>query len=242
MFVNTEGIVLRKVAYSSSSAIVTIYTERFGQCPFMVRGLGRKGGRSAALEPLSRVEIDCTYREKNQVQSLSGISLKPDAQLLRHPMKGAISMFLAEMLFKSLREESPDPDLFGYLDSSIDLFEKDDFSPNFHLLFLMKLTKFFGFFPSGKWSSKFPLFDLLNGSFTSDENASLHMLNSAEAAAFFDLTISNFGMKLKFNNAQRRVVLKNLVEYYQIHLEGLGEIKSLPVLIEIFSGHSENPT
>lgn len=242
MFVNTEGIVLKKVGYSSSSAIVTIYTQRFGQCPFMVRGLGKKGGRSAALQPLSRVEIDCTYREKNQVQSLSGISLKSDSQLLRHPMKGAISMFLAEMLYKSLREESPDPDLFNYLDSSIDFFEKDDFSPNFHLIFLMKLTKFFGFFPSGKWTSENRYFDLLNGSFTDDENASLHMLGAKEATSFFNLTDSHFDSKLTFDNVQRRNMLKKIVEFYQIHLEGLGEIKSLPILIEIFSGHSENPT
>lgn len=242
MFVNTEGIVLKKVAYSSSSAIVTIYTQRFGQCPFMVRGLGKKGGRSAALQPLSRVEIDCNYREKNQIQSLSGISLKPDSQLLRHPMKGAISMFLAEILYKSLREESPDPDLFNYLDNSIDFFEKDDFSTNFHLIFLMSLTRFFGFSPSGKWTSEKRYFDLLNGTFTRDENASLHMLGPNEAASFFELTTSNFESKLNFNNVLRRNLLKTMVEFYQIHLEGLGEIKSLPILIEIFSGHSENPT
>ncbi len=242
MFVNTDGIILKKVAYSSSSAIVTIYTQRFGQCPFMVRGLGKKGGRSAALQPLSRVEIDCTYREKNQVQSLSAISLKPDSCILRHPMKGAISMFLAEMLYKSLREESPDPDLFSFLDYAIDFFEKDGFSPNFHLIFLMNLTKFFGFFPSGKWTSEKCYFDLLNGSFTSDENASLHMLGAKEAASFFELTTSNFESKLIFENLLRRNLLKTMVEFYQIHLEGLGEIKSLPILIEIFSGHSENPT
>lgn len=242
MLTNTEGIVLKKVAYSSSSAIVTIYTKRFGQCPFMVRGLGKKGGKSASLQPLSRVEIDCTYREKNQVQTLSGISLKQDSHPLRHPLKGAISMFLAELLYKSLREESPDSELFDYLDSSIDFFEKDEYSPNFHLLFLVKLTKFFGFFPSGKWIFEKRYFDLLNGSFTGDEHASLHILDAREAAALYELTVSNFETKLQFDNVLRRNLLKTIVEYYQIHLEGLGEIKSLPVLIEIFSGHSENPT
>jgi len=236
MLATTEGIVLKKVAYSSSSVIATIYTRKFGQTPFMVRGIGKKGGKSATLQPLSQVDITCNYREKNQVQTLSGITIRPGTGFSGHPLKAAISMFLAEVFYKSLREESPDEELYGFLDSSLNYFSNDDFSPNFHLILLVKLTRFFGFFPSGEWSQKTNWLDLLNGSFTDDRNSSLHMLSPLHAAKFYEMSEGGFDLDLKdLTNADRRKLLHALVEFYQIHLEGLGEIKSLPVLIEIFS-------
>lgn len=242
MLVNTEGIVLKKVAYSSSSAIVTVYTRRFGQTPFMVRGLGKKGGKSAAVLPLSRIEIGCKYREKNQVQSLYSLALKHGANWNMHPLKSTISLFLAEMLYKSLREESPDEDLYDFLDAALEFFDRDQFNPNFHLILLMKLSRFLGFAPSGSTEENKQWFDLLNGRFTSDPNASLHMLEPGSTQAFFKLTTSGFSSNLCFSAALRRQLLNAIVEYYQLHLEGIGEIKSLPVLIEIFSGHSDNLT
>ncbi len=146
---SSEGIVLRKIAYSSSSSIVTIYTHAFGQTPFMVRGIGKKGGRSAALQPLTRVVLVCNFREKNQVQTLTSLELKSESSQILNPLKASIALFLAEILLKSLREESADQELYEFLDSSIDYFVNDRFSPNFHLVFLLKLCRFFGFFPSG---------------------------------------------------------------------------------------------
>ncbi len=233
----TEGIVLKKVTYSGTSAIVTIYTRRFGQTPFMVRGLGKKGGKSATVQPLTRVELVCNYREKNQVQSLSTISIKPDSAFSGHPLKGAVSMFLAEVLYKSLREESPDEELYDFLDQALNYFSNDDFSPNFHLILLLKLTRFFGFSPAGQWNEKEPYFDLLNGYYTDDKNSSLHTLNSNHSQFFYKLSKCNFNEPPSGStNVNRRALLHTIIEYYQLHLEGLGEIKSLPVLIEIFSG------
>lgn len=232
----TEGIVLKKVSYSSSSAIATVYTRKFGQTPFMVRGIGKKGGKSAALQPLTRVEIVCRFREKNQVQSLTSLTVKPGAGFSGHPVKAATSMFLAEFLYKTLRVESADEELYDFLDSALEYFIDDTHSSNFHLILLIKLTRFFGFYPSGKWSETHSHFDLLNGSFTSDRNSSLHMLEPRMSWFLYQMSLAGFDQKInELTNADRRKLLHGLVEYYQIHLEGLGEIKSLPVLIEIFS-------
>lgn len=236
MPVTTDGIILKKVGYSSSSAIVTIYTRKFGQVPFMVRGIGKKGGKSAALQALTRVEIECRFREKNQVQSLSSLTVKPGSGFTGHPVKASTSMFLAEILFKTLRVESADEELYDFLDSALEYFADDADSTNFHLILLIKLSRFFGFFPSGEWSEKNNWFDLLNGSYTADRNSSLHVLEPRLAWFLSEMSQMGFDQKVKdMTNADRRKLLQGLVEYYQIHLEGLGEIKSLPVLIEIFS-------
>lgn len=237
MLTNTEGIVLKKVAYSNSSAIATIYTRKFGQTAFMVRGIGRKGGKAAMLQPLTRVSVSFHHREKNRIQNVSNLEMKPDSSFYVHPLKGSISIFLAEILLKALREESSDVELYDFLDGALDYFSTDEFSPNFHLILLIKLMRFFGFYPSGKWSDDTPYFDLINGSFTSDKNSSLHMISPDLACIFYEISNRDFNKETtKMTNVERRKLLYSIVEYYQIQLEGLGEIKSLPVLVEIFSG------
>ena len=237
MLTKTEGIVLKKVAYSNSSAIATIYTRKFGQTAFMVRGIGKKGGKSALLQPLTRVGVSFHHREKNRIQNASDLEIKPGSSYYVHPLKGTISLFLAEVLFKALREEAPDEELYGFLDGALDYFAADEFSPNFHLILLVKLTRFFGFYPSGKWSDDTPHFDLINGSYTADKDSSLHMINRDLAKVFYEISNRDFNKETtKMTNADRRKLLYSIIEYYQIQLEGLGEIKSLPVLIEIFSG------
>lgn len=236
MEVSTTGIVLRKIPYSSSSAIVAIYTRRFGLASFMVRGLGKMGGKNSAVQPLSQVEVSCSFREIEQVQTARQIHLKTGTgATLFGPVKNAIALFLAEVLYKSLREESPDPELFDYIDNALDFFSETPTSANFHLHFMMRLTKFLGFFPSGEWSEATPYFDLQNGNFTSSLNDSVHTLNREEAKAFDLCASSDFDVPVTSSNVVKRKVLSGIVTYYKLQLEGFGELKSLPILMELFS-------
>ncbi|HKL03980.1 MAG TPA: DNA repair protein RecO [Cryomorphaceae bacterium] len=236
MHANTQGIVLRRVSYSGSSVIANIYTRKFGTVPFLFRGVGKKGGKSAALQPLSRVEVTTQFKEKNEVQFGTGIQLLQGS--FHHggnPEKISIALFIAEVLYKCLREESPDPDLFDFINASLEYFEDTPYYINFHLKFLTRLSKFFGFQPQGLWSTQEPFFDLLNGVFTHRKHASLHMLDTDEAASLSKLIQLNFQDEIKLSNASRRKLLYGLVEYYQLQLEGFGSLKSLPIMMEIFA-------
>ncbi len=238
MQTTTSGIVLRKVAYSGSSVIAMIYTRKHGAMSFIIRGVGRKksGIRPAALEYLSQVEISFDYREKIQLQTLFAISLAPSDNLhVNHPAFAPVSLFLAEVLYKTLREESPDEDLYDFIASSLAYFADSEYTPNFHIIFLMKLSRFFGFFPSGRPGDSIPYFDMQNGMYVSSKNATLHTLDKSSSNLFYQLSEVEFGQPLKFNPKERREILARLIEYYQLHLEGMGEIKSLSVLTEVFS-------
>ena len=59
-------------------------------------------------------------------------------------------MFLAEFLYRALKEEAPNEPLFAYLQHSIrwlDECEGRSFA-NFHLVFLMRLSRFLGLYPN----------------------------------------------------------------------------------------------
>jgi len=233
----TAALILRKVPYSGSSMIASGYTRQFGIMSFMVRGLGKKrGNKLAALEPLSMVDISFHFREKYDVQTAKEITVKSNSgRLFFDPIKGSIQLFLSEMLYKSLREEAPDEDLFDYITSSLQYFDSGTDHIYFHLIFLTRLTKFFGFFPKGDFDESACYFDLQNGIFTSNRNSSLHTLDRDESFEFSTLTRADYSSSLRIHPDMRRRLLTSIVEYYRLHLEGFGEVKSLPILIEVFS-------
>ncbi|MGB6034924.1 MAG: DNA repair protein RecO [Cryomorphaceae bacterium] len=237
METTTEALILRKVPYSGSSMIASAYTRDFGIMSFMIRGLGKKrGNKLSALEPLAMVDVSFHYREKYAVQTVKDISAKSSSGgLFYDPIKGSIQLFLAEMLYKSLREESPEEDLFDYIKSSLEYFDSGTDHTYFHLVFLLRLAKFFGFAPKGVCDQSTIYFDLQNGSFTSNRNNSLHTIDSEESKAFYELQGAGYSSILKIKPEMRRRLLTSIVEYYRLHLEGFGEVKSLPVLIEVFS-------
>ncbi len=234
---STRAIILKKVLYAGSSAIVTAYTEQYGVLSFMVRGLGKKGGKSATVQPLSLVEIEFNHKPSKQVQTLTHISLcEHSSSVFENPYKITVALFLSEILFKTLREESPDSALFQYLFGAIQIFGEDQFSADFHLIFLNKLTRFFGFAPQGEFSLEDPYFDLLHGLFVSTRTGSTHTLSRSQSEEFSTLFSLNFeDEKPRWTNETRRQNLQALITYYRLHLDGMGQIKSLPILEEIFS-------
>ncbi len=237
METTTDALILKKVPYSGSSMIASAYTRKFGIMSFMVRGLGRKrGNKLSALEPLSLVDITFHFREKYGVQTAKEINVRGGSGgLFYDPIKGSIQLFLAEMLYKSLREESPDEDLFDYITSSLQYFDSGSDHTYFHLIFLTRLTKFFGFFPKGEFDDDTCYFDLQNGVFTANRNSSLHTMDPVDSKGFSALVGADYSSSLELHSDLRRRLLKSLVEYYRLQLEGFGEVKSLPVLMDVFS-------
>ena len=146
----TPAIVLRKTPNTDSAAIVSTYTLNHGKMAFMVRGLGKKGGKNAAVQPLTRVEIGFRHRPNRNVQMSNSIRLTGTASPdFSNPIKSSMALFLAEVIFKALREESADEKLYAYLDAALVYFEENPPNPVFHLQLMAKLTRLLGFFPAG---------------------------------------------------------------------------------------------
>jgi len=236
MDVTTPGIVLRKTPYTSSTVVVTIYTRAYGVLAFMARGVGGKRRQSSIYEPLTRLDLECVYKTARSLQRIKSASPRSHAAWSTiDPQRSAVSIFLSEMLQKSLREESPDEELFDFLESALDLFDEDTFNPNFHIFFLMRLTKFFGFFPRVNELRKAPYFDLLDGINVDLPNHGMHTLSGEESALFMRATLPELSNRsFVLSKAERRALLQLLVTYYQLHFEGFGDVKSLKILMEIF--------
>ena len=75
--------------------------------------------------------------------------LSPLPSLLSDPSKLAIGLFVCEFLYHALRDEQRNEPLFDYVRTSIEWLDgrERDFA-NFHLVFLMHLSRFLGFYPN----------------------------------------------------------------------------------------------
>ena len=80
----------------------------------------------------------------------------------------SIALFLSEFLYRAIREEAENRPLFAYLQHSIIwLDECGEGFANFHLVFLMRLSRFLGLYPNLEDYHTGDYFDLLNACFTS---------------------------------------------------------------------------
>jgi DNA repair protein RecO (recombination protein O) len=237
----TKGIVLQRYKYLETKLIAKIYTEKFGlvTCIFF-RTNSKKGQmQSALLQPLYILDLSIYYNETSHFQKVKDISIgysfssfSPDIY------KITISIFLAEFILKTIKENECDKAMFEFLVASVKLFnEMEEGINNFHLIFLFKFTKYLGIMPLESFSESNKIFDLKAGKFIIGNPDHRHFLN-----IHLSLIFSNF-YKIEFNesrylsisNNDRKYLLYSFLEYYNIHLDRPGELKTLKVLDDVFS-------
>jgi DNA repair protein RecO (recombination protein O) len=220
MVFHTGGIVFKFFRYRETSVIAKIFTARFGLQTYIINGVrsGKKGkGKMALLQPLTLLDLVAYHRENAEIQRLSEMRcLHPYSSIPYDIRKSTMAIFLSEVLYKCVREEGPSEELFSFLEQAMLVFDHlEDHFQNFHLQFLIRLSRFLGF---GMDSSE--------GFFMA--------LSDEEESAVKQLLEDSFGSDLVLGRTLRRTLLERTIEFYQQHVEGLGEIRSYDVLKEIF--------
>lgn len=241
MLQKTRGIVLHALKYSDTSLIVDIYTEELGRASFsLYLPRSRKAAvKSVLFQPLALVEIEADIRPSTDIYRIKEAkSFHPFATLPYDPCKSAIALFLAEFLYRAVREQEENRPFFAYLQSSILWLDacRGRFA-NFHLVFLMRLSRFLGLYPNLEGYHKGDYFDLRAACFTSLRPV-LHadFLAPAEAARLSTLMRMNYDTMHLFamSRQERTRCLDIMHTYYRFHLPGFPPLKSLEVLKSLF--------
>ena len=235
------GIVLHVLKYNDTSNIVDLYTEQVGRASFLVKiPRSRKSNvRNVLFQPLAFVEIEVDVRPVSSLHRIQEVkSLFPFRSLPYHPYKSSIGMFLAEFLYRALREEGENAALFAYLRHSIlwlDECEGKSFA-NFHLVFLMRLSRFLGLYPNVDDYTDGCYFDMLNACFTPSFPMSGSFLKPDEAGRIRLLLRMNYETMHLFgmSRGERNRCLTVINDYYRLHIPDFPVLKSIDVLKELF--------
>lgn len=240
MYQPLHCIALRTIKYNDKHSILSVYSLEMGRLSFLISaGNGREANRRRALfMPLSIFECVASIKPGRELHTMRDPRvLVPLHGLHSHPIKGAVSMFIAEVLNTVLRESQSDSATFAFLADAITRFDVEaDGIANYHLCFLYRLGRFIGIEPDISSYQKGAVFDMQEGRFRMTPPLHHKYLNADDAAVLAMLSRITFdNMRFyKFNRNQRNDLLDKILEYYTIHYSSLSQTQSLDVLRCLF--------
>lgn len=237
MYHKTRGIVLHTIKYSETSVIAKIYTEKVGLQSYMVKGVrvAKSKSKAAMLQPLTLLEMEVSHRENKQLQYIKEFRRSYIYQSIPFDtIKSTISFFLLEVMIKAIREHEPNDELFDFIYDSLCLLDEEKkLNPDFHLIFLIQLSRYLGFAPHENQSDINCYFELSEGVFISSQTG-LHVMSKKESGWLNYLMNANLfsNVTSEFTRPERKRMLHYLLKYYQLHLENFS-LKSPEILEEI---------
>ncbi|MHB8258785.1 MAG: DNA repair protein RecO [Bacteroidia bacterium] len=233
----TNGIILQNTKYQDKTNILKIYTLQHGIQSYVVNvGHSAKSTIKAAhLLSLNQVEFIEQRKATQNIQRINAIQVSYIYQnLFTHPIKNSVAIFLNEVLIKALREQHENTELYQFIIESLVVFDSQDYEAvNFHLHFMVELSKYLGFYPNNNYSRQNCLFDMQDGIFAAHIPTHLHYAGSELSLQLSELLThkSSFSCNAK----TRANLLQLLITLYKLHLPNFGEIKSIQILREVLA-------
>ena len=240
MLHKTNGIALKTTNYSESSIVAHVYTESFGMQAYLINGAKKHKAKisSNLFQPLHPLDLVVYHKETSGLNRIKEVRQVP---VLRDiPMniqKSSVAIFINEILYKVLREQSGDPYLFHFvLQSILWLDESESPLANFHIVFLVKLSRFLGFLPLQPAHHHYPYFDLMGGVFSNSLPAHSYVLQEPHTSLFYTFLSTSYekASAVKISKIDRKYLLEKILEFYKLHTENFGIVNSMYVLEEIF--------
>jgi len=242
----TKGIVLRLIKYGETSVVATLYTELFGIQTYLVNGVRKvqkKSGIAIMLQPGAILDLEVYHNNSKNMQRIkeANWSVIYD-HLLSDIIKNSILTYLLELLFKSLKQPEPNADLFYFCEDALLNLDKaeNQITANFALYFSLQLPHFFGFkihSPEPKIINENEIYlDLAEGGFITDKPSHHHFIQGDLAHKTYELLMvmhPNELNEIKLNKETRRNLLIAYQQYYALHLNDFGQIRSLKILQEV---------
>lgn len=235
----TTGVVLHTLKYGDNSLIVFVLTRTHGRRSFMLRGVkGRHGGnRMALLQPMFVVEIEAQESSHTQMDTVRDVrSAVPLESVPFDIVKSTIAMFMAEVLYRLVRDVEPDSPLFDFVCEAVQrLDEAERGVANFHLKFLVELSRYMGFYPSGEYRAG-DLLDVREGVFVGSLPLHGDAMSAENSAILASVMSSDFEAldSVSLNRTSRDGFLTAMLDYFDFHLDAVHTIRSVEILRAVF--------
>lgn len=216
MTIITELIVLHTTKFGENSIVVHTLSKEYGRRSFLIRGVGKKAVMTLML-PLTVLEAEIVQTSKSTLYTARNLTAKYPLMGIRSNIyKNSMTLFMSEVLYRTLKDGANEEGLFEWCQRSILLLDaiESDFS-NFHLRFLLEFAVALGFSPQAR--------DLMP--FVGDHYPLVERLMKED---FADV------MLIPMNGLLRNEIAESILRYLEFHTESAINIASLKVLRELF--------
>ena len=211
----TEFIVLSCTKVGENALVVHTLSKEWGRRGFWVRSAA-KAGMSHFL-PLNLLEGQVLENPKSELWTLKNIGpVAPLNGIRNNIYKNTMTLFLSEVLLRMLKDGTNEDGLYEWCVGSILTLDalESDFS-NFHIRFLLELAGALGFRPTLQDVAPF---------------AGEHI---GHLQPFLQCSFEE-SMLLPLSGDTRNALCDVLLQYLSYHTDTPIQVKSLPVLHELF--------
>lgn len=239
MQITTKAIVISAIKYSEADLIVKCFTQSSGLKSYLLKNIlkSKKGKlRTSLFQPLTLLELTANHKDKGTLEFMQEAKVYHTYQSLHTQIqKTSLALFLSEILKSVIQEEEKNEALFSFLENAFVWLDSNNAVANFHLLFLVQLSDYLGFYPDVN-ASNLPIFNLVEGVFQK-ESTNMYCINIPESGGIKQC----FGIKfdalntIKLSKTERVESLEILLLYFQLHMQGFKRPKSLDVLNQLFN-------
>lgn len=236
----SKAVVLKSIKYSESSLILTLYTQTAGRQSYLLNGVRSTKSKQKAgiLQPMFLLDVEAIHKSGREMQRLKEFRLAEVYHSIPFDVvKSTMSIFLSEVLYKALQNVEPDTDFFDFIYHSMQYLDSlDEGVANFHLWFLIRGLSSLGYALKNNHAPSMPWFDLKTGSFVSSKPTMPETPNrelSVYLSDFIGLDLYQLKSYHMAGSVRTRM-LETLIRFYTLHLDGMGEIRSLQVMHEVF--------
>ena len=235
-----RGVVLHTLKYGDSSMVVHLLTDVGGRRSYMVQGVRSTRGRGSKLalfQPMFAVEFEGLESPRRQMDSFREV--RSGAVLRSVPFdvrKSTIALFMAEVLYRLVRESEPNGPLFDFVWGSVGALDAmEEGVANFHLWFLANLSRFLGFYPGNAYTAG-AFFDIREGLYTKTPPPHAGYMSGEHARTLDDFIRCDMRClgEIGLNRRQRVGFLDALLVYYGYHLDAIRAVQSVKILQEVF--------
>ena len=208
-------IVLNTTRVKENSIVLHTISRTYGRRSFLVR-VGKNAGMSYFL-PLNLLEVSVTENPKSDLWYARVVSAEAPLNSIRDNIyKNTISLFMAEVLFRIVKQGNAEDGLYDWCRRQILTLDalETDFS-NFHIRFLLEMAVALGFRPQVN--------DILP--FTGEYQSVIESFMASSLAE---------SMLIPLSGQVRNDLASSLIRYLEFHTESTINIRSLAVLRELF--------
>ena len=239
MVTSTSAIVLSKIRYKDNDIIVKFFTKEYGAISFIVKG-GQNSKKNKIkyvyFQELSILEIQFNYNLKRDLQYIKDIELKHNYTSSHTDLvKISVIMLLSEVLSNVITYQKKEIQLYNYIEQSLIWHDMNKSNPYFHMIFLIELTRYLGFYPD-ILNNNFKYFNLEGGSYEKSKTSEYSITGDS-------LNLFNQILGIKFdsnplptlNSKDKMEIINIILTYYKLHINNFKPIKSLEIVKNIFS-------
>ena len=216
MTATTELIILHTTKFGENSLVIHTLSRSYGRRSFLVRGAGKKA--MSLFLPMNVLEADVMESSKSNLYTARNFSAKyPLLGIRGNIFKNSMTMFLCEVLYRTIKDGTCEDGLFEWCERSIVLLDaiESDFS-NFHRRFLLELAIILGFSP---------------------ETRDLRPVVGDHYPVLEQFMRQTFAqsMLIPLSGTVRNEIAEHLLRYIEFHTESSLNVNSLKVLRELFA-------